>query len=1230
MPAHVTILCGPARSGKTERGLARYRQALRQAPIGATLWLSPNWRAATEVRGRLLDGTLSGCFQPSVMTFGNFAEAVLHAAELPIRPMTRLMKRELVRQIIFEQATRGRLRHFQSIAKTAGLVDLVCEFISELKRLEIWPDDFRKACTARGLDQRDVELSEIYDVYQQALREHGLFDAEGRFWSARDVLARGEGRGTRGEGREARDEGQAIQSSASDQANTAPSPLAPLPSLIVVDGFTDFTRTQHEILAILASRGAEMLVTLPLEAAPRRDDLFAKPLKTLAELRRRHVGAMVETLDRPTSSAWPAMTRLEQTLFENPRARASSGPWSVAGGQCGSEDAGTEDKAADRSAAADCETRNEGCGESSIPGSQSLTSDPSSILSHPSSPDGSLRIEILAAARQIGEIELIAGRIKRLLVDGEARPGEIAVVFRSQSDSSRLIDEVFARYGIPTVLESGQSLDHCPALRALATLLQLDLDDWPFERLLAVLGNNYFCPNWPEWRRASLAGVERTIRELQIPRGCKSLIEQLTAAIDDPDQGSAKGDFSHKSTLAVIERLAGVFDALPQRATLPDWGKAWRRLAEQTGLLRAMNERRVEGGGEKAEAGQEKTESRSESPPSAFPLPPSLFLSDRRAWDRLMKALDEGDTLARWIEQRPPELERRAAFEALIDIMASDRVGHSGDESGYVRVLSAESVRSLRIPYLFLAGLSEKAFPPPDREDRLYSEADYLRLIDAGLPLVARGERTREEMLLFYEAVTRATKRLYLSYPAMDEAAQPLLPSPFLSEIEEAFGEKVIPHVKQTDLSPIPPDDEPLCEADFRVKAMATALDGNVALLAGLIRGEGRGARGEGGDGSVLGDVCGRYSSLSPRPSLTAGLELIYLRQGHEGFGPAEGVLQSAGAQAYLTAQFHAQHVFSATELERYASCPFRYFLERILKIEPIEDLSLEFDVMERGRIVHDVLAAFHKRVNAKLGRPGSPLLLDEAEFDALLAEAIQEGLPREPRNPVQAALREVDRRLVVEWLSQYREQIERYDGQWKDYVGPMAPEFFETSFGRGDGQSPTATQPFDFLRDGRTIHISGRIDRIDTGTVAGQTVFNVLDYKTGGTIKLTPESILAGTTLQLPLYAIAAMELLLNDRDGLPWRAGYWYVRDDGFKPKQALVMYESIDGRIELNRQWEDIRDMLGDVVAALVESIRAGRFPVCNSDDRCTGRCPFKTVCRINQVRSLEKKWQPIERK
>jgi RecB family exonuclease len=271
-------------------------------------------------------------------------------------------------------------------------------------------------------------------------------------------------------------------------------------------------------------------------------------------------------------------------------------------------------------------------------------------------------------------------------------------------------------------------------------------------------------------------------------------------------------------------------------------------------------------------------------------------------------------------------------------------------------------------------------------------------------------------------------------------------------------------------------------------------------------------------------------------------------------------------------------------------------------------------------------LAAFHRRTNERLGRPASPLELDPAEFDAMLAAAIAEALPPEPENPVRAALREVDRRLVVEWLSKYRAQLEKYGALWQSFERPMTPELFEVSFGR-DGEPPPSTdRRLEFSSEGQVVRISGRIDRIDTGAAAGEAVCNVLDYKTGGTLAFTPESIKAGTTLQLPLYVFAAMELLLADRDLLPWQAGYWYVREGGFKPKQALRMYRNDDGRIELEPQWESIRDGVAETVVGLVRGIRRGQFPVCSSDERCTGRCPYNTICRINQVRSLEKTCQP----
>ncbi|MHC4179655.1 MAG: PD-(D/E)XK nuclease family protein, partial [Planctomycetota bacterium] len=662
MASKLTVLVAPPGSGKTGRLLGHYRAALAASSPGATLWLAPTWRAAGELPCRLLSDGCNGCFSPGLMTFDRFAEAVLQGAPVAAHPISRLMKRQLIRQLIRQQRSEGRLKHFSPIAETSGLVDLICELISELKRLEIWPEHFYRACNARGITQKDQELLEIYDAYQRCLREHQLYDAEGRFWSARDRLDRGQRR-----------------------------PFERL-RLVVADGFTDFTRTQHEILEILAGWVEELWITLPLEAEPRRDELFAKPLTTLAELRRRHPHLVLEELPRPQRPAWPAMAHLEKTLFANPR--------------------------------------------------------------HAKPAQDTSGVEILAAAQQLGEIELIGSRIKRLLTEGDpqlggrpARPQEIAVVFRSPQDVGSLVDAVFSDLGIPLALETGHSLDRSPVLSALVTLLRLDLDDWPFAGLLAVLASNYFQPDWPQWQEGEAAPtVERTIRRLQIPRGRAPLIEQLqsvTSASTKPrppvaptehHQGSAPTQRDRRSrfddphaepglTLALLMRLAAAFDELPQQAGPAGWAIA-----------------------------------------SPCPAP------DQLAWETLQSALGASETLDRWLGQQPTPWNRREAFDALSDILSSERVGQGDDESGRVRVLSAASVRALRIPYLFLAGLSEKAFPPPQRADRLYSEPEYRRLIEEGLPLVAGTDRNREEMLLFYETITRATRRLYLSYPALDES----------------------------------------------------------------------------------------------------------------------------------------------------------------------------------------------------------------------------------------------------------------------------------------------------------------------------------------------------------------------------------------------------------------------------------------------------------------------------
>ncbi len=1206
MSALTTVLTGPPSSGKTELLLRQYRAVLRDDPAGAVLWLAPTWRAAAAVRDRLLDANLAGCFRPGIMTFANFAGEVLKASPDPIRPLTAGMKRQLVRQLIDEQNARGRLKHFQPIVRTGGLVDLVGEFLGELKRLEIWPEHFRQACQSRGISAKDEELLEIYETYQQALTEHRLFDAEGSFWSARNWLQQGQRR-----------------------------PFENV-RFVVADGFSDFTRTQHEILQILAGRVESLSISLTLEPPPCREDLFAKPLKTLAELRSMHPELEVQRVD--------------------------SGQWTVDSGEgsgIGIQDSGASTEFKVPSTQESVEIRKSQTQPSrysllrtqnpvhstqySVLGTRYSNSAPTaaSFLRWPAMQhlarhlfgnprqaqpaEATEGIEILAAARPIGEMELIgadqAVDRRRRRQAGRYRGG-----FPRPQDPGGLAAEVFDRLGLPTAWEQGVRLDRMPLLRALVALLNLDKDDWPFDSLLAVIGSNYFQPAWPAWRKGRAAiELERAIRRMQIPQGREALLNELRRTgfppvAQAPEKQNEREDdeteFEHAAnrSLEVLERLAAAFDELPQKATLPEWAKAWMKLARQTGMSRDLD----------WEAETEVA---------------NIPKSDTLAWKILLSVLSAGDRLSGWLRQHPPLLDREEALRSLVDILGSERLPPVAEESGRIRVLSASSVRSLHVPYLFLAGLSEKAFPQPDREDRLYSEAEYARLVEQNLPLVTRTERNREEMLLFYEAVTRASKRLYLSYPALDDSAQPLSPSPFLLEVEQACGKDRIAKTEAADFRPVPKTGQPLSPGEFRLAAMAEALEGNYRWLA-CLRGAVHGAKPRPAAGvkweplhdSHAHDTRGHGAedfTPSAAQNLFAGLELTMLRQDRERFGPAEGILSGDKARKQLNAEFSPQRTFSATELESYARCPYRYLLEKILKIEPLEDLALESDYLERGQSVHEVLAAFHQKVNQLREKPTSPAEFDDAEFGQLMQAAMQECLPPSSGKTVREALREIDRRLIAKWLADYRRQHEEYDKLWLDCETPPTPEFFEISFGLTKHASKTwaKEEPLKMTVGEDTIRLSGRIDRVDAGKTAGHAIFNILDYKTGAAAKFSLDEFMHGAALQLPIYALAVMELFLLDRDAIPWQAGYWFVAKDGFNNRQALKMYDrGENGRVELVEEWENIRGQIREIAAGLVHGIRNGFFPVFNRNERCTSSCPFSTICRINQIRSLEKTCLP----
>ncbi len=404
-------------------------------------------------------------------------------------------------------------------------------------------------------------------------------------------------------------------------------------------------------------------------------------------------------------------------------------------------------------------------------------------------------------------------------------------------------------------------------------------------------------------------------------------------------------------------------------------------------------------------------------------------------------------------------------------------------------MLAAPAARNISTKHLFLAGMSEQAFPAPELAGRLATDADYRYIAEAAqqhspaTPITA-ASRAQDEMLLFYEVLSRADESLTISYPALDDKAQILPPSPYVVELERLFANEQNGgiHRDNPQLSPIRLDATPRSIADWRVQSVAGAIskDGDRRLLANLLS-------------------CPEVRPLAG--AIDAGLRIVHARARAESFGPAEGLLDSPAIGARLAQRFGPQHAWSASQWETYAACPFRFFMQHVLRLEPLGDLVLETDFARRGSRLHDVLATFHRDWLTLRKQDYATSDEEAAAFLAHLQQVASDRTKSSAHIGVDAALLNLDRRQILKWANRHFENQEKYVIGCKKFDVTMEPARFEFRFGPervgGSEADPNSTKtPFVLKIGNELIQITGQIDRIDVGHLGDKTYFNVIDYK--------------------------------------------------------------------------------------------------------------------------------------
>ncbi len=450
MAAQVVVLLGPARSGKTHELLRQFRAVRNTGSpenLEPALWLAPNGRTAVTIRDQLIRDGQTACLRPGLMTFENFTDEVLIASSQRLKTLDSFQQRELIRHVLRQALEHDSLQLFAMAAERPGFIGLVAGHLTELKRRNIRPDPYSRAASRGAISPEQIELARIYADYESLLTKHGLVDREGAHQAACDSLANNTCRRFRNL------------------------------KLVIADGFTDFTSTQHEIFRLLSERVQQLFISLPFISDSPRSDLFAKVAATLRDLQQNYPQLEARTFDHRTLPD-PRIDHIAQYVFSNPK---------------------------------------------QIP---TLAID---------SPDSSRQIEIIAAASAQDEITQVARRIKSLLVDPPsgspypARPDDILVVARSLTNLEPRIREVFERFGIPHFLEARPAVVTAPAIKILLDLLQLDQDDWPFRHVISILTNHCLTAFTDSARRSA----DWLVRDLQIASGGTSLLDRIRSLAED-------------------------------------------------------------------------------------------------------------------------------------------------------------------------------------------------------------------------------------------------------------------------------------------------------------------------------------------------------------------------------------------------------------------------------------------------------------------------------------------------------------------------------------------------------------------------------------------------------------------------------------------------------------------------------------------------------------------------
>ncbi len=798
----------------------------------------------------------------------------------------------------------------------------------------------------------------------------------------------------------------------------------------------------------------------------------------------------------------------------------------------------------------------------------------------PSAPDdaslplltGKAQLEVAPNTHE--ELRTVARQIMQQIEGGNRPLHRMAVLYRMENPYAALIRDELEMAGIPTAGPDRDALAETPAGRTLLGLLQLAEGAFRRDTVMSWLTG---CPvSLPQDRSLPFnpSRWDAISREAGIVGGLdqwKSRLAAYAAKMEkDAESFHRAGEINEaraaimRENAAIAQRLPEFIADLAQRVIPPRDSRPWSDFCDWAeNLLETYASPDLSG---------------------SDPTIRQRFDRSRQNIGKVIQELRSADSIKPYTTA--------AEFEqTLVDALQAP-VGHWGITGSGVFVAPFGTASGMNFDVVWLVGMIEGGTPPAVRPDPMLPElpsSSHSIQTDRRRPAEARNG---EERYAYLSAVAAAPRRI-LSYPVGETGSRrEAHPSRWYLEQATALAGA---SVRSGNLS------------DYRDRPWLTVTESAEMALANLS---------DGGLADVL-DYrlnrllqwrdSGRPPEQHPLTNQGTLFRAKLMGQGRSSDRLTEydGNLSQVAAQARFGRGLTRAPI-SATRMESWAACPFRYFLGyalRLGELETPEDADT-INSLERGSLIHRILERFFAEINAegKLPAPDADwsdidreLLLQIAEAEFALTEA--SGVTGRP------LLWKLTKLDIREDLLAFLEKD--FELRARHQTGGVQ---VETRFGFGRTNVEVV--------DSQTrIRFRGIIDRMDA-SVDGSSVL-VVDYKTGSTFSyqdLQEDPIDRGKHLQLGVYSLAAKQLAPR-ADKV--EAAYWFPTARG-DFRMLPIPYFNIDV--------ESVARRFQEGVQTIVSGIEAGVFPANPGKPGRYGPencayCDFRTLCPARR----EEIWQ-----